>query len=77
VALEWERRPRAGALSRLGALFCRGGRYGRLRIWHDAHDNQIMAVEMSGPQWPDEGLFEEICGHYEVVSGRELPGEKA
>jgi hypothetical protein len=60
----------------LRALFCRGEGYRRLRIWHGGRDNQIMAVEMAGRRWPDEVLFEEICDHYEVVSGRELPGEE-
>ncbi len=60
----------------LRALFSRKDCYGRLRIWHGGRDNQIMGVEMGGPRWPDEVLFEEICGHYEVASGRELPGEE-
>jgi hypothetical protein len=76
VALEGEGRPGLGALSRLRALLCRGEGYRRLRIWHGGRDNQIMAVEMAGRRWPDEVLFEEICDHYEVVSGRELPGEE-
>jgi len=76
AALEGESRPGSGALSRVRALFSRGDCYGRLRIWHTGRDNQIMGVEMGGPRWPDEVLFEEVCGHYEVVSGRELPGEE-
>jgi len=76
VALEVESRPGSGGLSRLRALFSRNDCYGRLRIWHGGRDNQIMGVEMGGPRWPDEVLFEEICGHYEVASGRELPGEE-
>ena len=76
LALEVESRPGAGALSRLRALFSWKDRYGRLRIWYGGRGNQIMGVEMGGPRWPDEVLFEEICGHYEVVSGRELPGEE-
>jgi hypothetical protein len=77
VALERDSRSAAGALSGLRALFSRGECYGRLRVWHGAGDNQIMAVEMmGGPRWPDQALFEEICGHYEVVSGRGLPGEE-
>lgn len=76
VALEGKSRPGSGPLSRLRALFSLGDRYRRLRIWYGVHDNQIMGVEMGGPRWPDEGLFEEICGHYEVVSGRELPDEE-
>jgi hypothetical protein len=76
VALEGESRPGSGALSRLRALFSQGERYRRLRIWHGGGDNQIMGVEMAGRRRPDEVLFEEICDHYEVVSGRELPGEE-
>ena len=76
VALEVESRPGSGGLSRLRALFSRKDCYGRLRIWHGGRDNQIMGVEMGGPRWPDEVLFEEICGHYEVASGPELPGEE-
>jgi hypothetical protein len=75
VALEVESRPGSRGLSRLRALFSRNDCYGRLRIWHGGRDNQIMGVEMGGPRWPDEVLFEEICGHYEVASWRELPGE--
>jgi len=77
VALEGESRPGSGARSRLSAPFSRGNRYRRLRIWHTGHDNQIMSVEMGGPRWPDEVLFEKICGGYEVVSGRELADEEA
>jgi hypothetical protein len=76
LALEGESRPGSGARSRLRTLFSRGNRYRRLRIWHTGHDNQIMGVEMGGSRWPDEVLFEEICGGYEVVSGRELPDEE-
>jgi len=76
AALEGESRPGSGPLSTLRALISRGERYRRLRIWHGVHDNQIMGVEMGGPRWPDAGLFEEICGHYEVVSGGELPDEE-
>jgi hypothetical protein len=76
VALEGESRPDSGTPSRLRALFSRGDCCGRLRIWHTGRDNQIMGVEMSGPHRPDEVLFEEVCGHYEVASGRELPGEE-
>jgi hypothetical protein len=78
VALERETQFASGALSGLRALFSRGDCYGRLRVWHGAEENQIMAVEMmGGPRWPDQALFEEICGHYEVVSERELPGEES
>lgn len=73
VALEVESRPGSGGLSRLGTLFLRKGRCGRVRIWHRAHDNQIMGVEVRGPRLPDEARFEEICSNYEVVSDREIP----
>jgi len=76
LALEGKSRPGAGAVSRLRALFFPKNRHRRLRIWYGASDNQIMGVEMGGPQWPDEGLFEEISGHYEVVSEREFPEEE-
>jgi hypothetical protein len=76
AALEGEGRPGSGALSRLRAFLSRGQGYRRMRIWHRGRDNQIMGVEMAGRRWPDEVLFEEICDHYEVVSGRELPGEE-
>jgi hypothetical protein len=76
AALEGESRPGLGLLSRLRALLLRRDSYGRLRIWHTGRDNQIMGVEMGGPRWPDEVLFEEVCGHYEMVSARELSGQE-
>jgi len=75
AALEGEKGPGSGGLSRVRAFFRRTDRYGRMRIWHRAHDNQIMGIEVCGPRLPDEARFEEICDHYRVVSGTELPGE--